>query len=82
MVARRNPERPRAKIRSGRAPPKARTPRPRRARRERPAFAAAFGGFGAFLAVAILAAIGFVVGKVLEGDIDISQYIGRGGSRR
>lgn len=45
-------------------------------------FAAAFGGFGAFLAVAILAAIGFVVGKVLEGDIDVSQYIGRGGSRR
>ncbi len=46
-------------------------------------FAAAFGGFGAFLAVAILAAIGFVVGKVLEGDIDVSQYLsGRGGSRR
>lgn len=46
-------------------------------------FAAAFGGFGAFLAVAILAAIGFVVGKVVEGDIDVSQYLaGRGGSRR
>jgi ABC-type sulfate transport system permease component len=46
-------------------------------------FAAAFGGFGAFLAVAILAAIGYVVGKVLEGDIDVSQYLsGRGGSRR
>ena len=45
-------------------------------------FAAAFGGFGAFLAVAILAVIGFVVGKIIKGDIDVSQYIGRGGPRR
>lgn len=45
-------------------------------------FAAAFGGFGAFFVVAVLAVIGFVVGKVLEGDIDVSQYIGRGGSRQ
>lgn len=38
-------------------------------------FAAAFGGFAAFAIVAILAVIGFVVGKVLEGDIDVSQYL-------
>lgn len=46
-------------------------------------FAAAFGGFAAFATVAILAVIGFVVGKVVEGDIDLSPYLsGRGRTGR
>ena len=46
-------------------------------------FAAAFGGFAAFAIVAILAVIGLVVGKVVEGDLDLSQYLsGRGRTRR
>lgn len=45
-------------------------------------FAAAFGGFGAFLAVAVLGIVGFVAGKVAEGQIDLSQYLGGGGSNR
>ena len=46
-------------------------------------FAAAFGGFSAFAIVAILAVVGYVVGKVVEGDIDLSPYLsGRGRNRR
>ncbi len=46
-------------------------------------FAAAFGGLSAFAIVAILAGIGFVVGKVVEGDIDLSPYLsGRGRNQR
>jgi len=46
-------------------------------------FAAAFGGFAAFAVVAILAAVGFIVGKVVEGDLDLSPYLsGRGRNRR
>lgn len=46
-------------------------------------FAAAFGGFGAFAIVAILAVVGFVVGKVVEGDLDLSPYLsGRNRTRR
>jgi hypothetical protein len=46
-------------------------------------FAAAFGGFAAFAFVAILAAVGFIVGKVVEGDLDLSPYLsGRGRNRR
>ncbi len=44
-------------------------------------FAAAFGGFGAFLGVAILGLIGFVAGKVAEGQIDLSKYLGGGSNR-
>ncbi|MFB7473868.1 hypothetical protein ACFVFS_30460 [Kitasatospora sp. NPDC057692] len=33
-------------------------------------FAGYFGGFAAFLLVAVLGAAGFVVGRLLEGDID------------
>lgn len=39
---------------------------------------AAFGGFGAFLIVLVLAAIGLIVGRVLDGKLDISQFTGRG----
>jgi nitrate/nitrite transporter NarK len=37
--------------------------------------AGAFGGFGAFVLVAVLGAVGFIVGKVLEGQIDVSSYL-------
>ncbi|TVL90730.1 hypothetical protein [Streptomyces sp. SAJ15] len=33
-------------------------------------FAGYFGGFGAFLLVAALGAVGFVVGRVLDGDLE------------
>lgn len=42
--------------------------------------AGAFGGFGAFVLVAVLGAIGFAVGKVLEGQLDLSAYL-PGGDR-
>lgn len=34
-------------------------------------YAAIFGGFGEMLIVALLGAIGLVVGKALEGDLDL-----------
>ncbi|EST20960.1 MULTISPECIES: hypothetical protein [Streptomyces] len=34
------------------------------------AFAGFFGGFGAFLLVAALGAVGFVVGRFLDGDLE------------
>ncbi len=36
-------------------------------------YAAIFGGFGDMLIVALLGAVGFVVGKALEGELDLSQ---------
>jgi ABC-type sulfate transport system permease component len=45
-------------------------------------FALAFGSFGQMLIVALFAAIGFVVAKILDGDLDLSQYVsGRRTSR-
>ena len=45
-------------------------------------FALAFGSFGQMLIVALFAAIGFVVAKILDGDLDLSQYVsGRRSSR-
>ncbi|MFB8248968.1 hypothetical protein ACFY3O_09380 [Streptomyces sp. NPDC001046] len=38
------------------------------------AFAGYFGGFGAFLLVAALGAVGFVVGRFLEGDMEIGDF--------
>ena len=35
--------------------------------------AAIFGGFGDMLIVALIAGIGFGVGKALDGDVDLSQ---------
>jgi hypothetical protein len=43
--------------------------------------ALAFGGFGEFLIVLVLGALGLFIGKVLDGDIDINRYVG-GGERR
>lgn len=34
---------------------------------------AVFGGFGDMLAVALIAAIGLLVGKALDGDLDLTQ---------
>lgn len=38
------------------------------------AFAGYFGGFGAFLLVAALGAIGFVAGTFLDGDLDPGEF--------
>ncbi|MCK8678977.1 MULTISPECIES: hypothetical protein [Streptomyces] len=37
-------------------------------------FAGYFGGFGAFVLVAALGAIGFVVGRFLEGDLEPGEF--------
>jgi len=39
--------------------------------------AAAFGGFGAFVVVLALGALGFLVGRVVDGKLDLSQLTGR-----
>ncbi|MET9552855.1 hypothetical protein [Streptomyces sp. NPDC006645] len=38
------------------------------------AFAGYFGGFGAFLLVAALGAVGFVVGRFLDGDLEAGDF--------
>ncbi|OLT13264.1 hypothetical protein BJF78_22250 [Pseudonocardia sp. CNS-139] len=43
--------------------------------------AGAFGGFGAFLIVLVLGAVGLVVGRVLDGRLDINAVLGRGRDR-
>lgn len=43
--------------------------------------AAALGGFGAFFLALVLGAIGFVVGRVLDGDLDLGTLLGRGRDR-
>ncbi|MER8187077.1 hypothetical protein [Kitasatospora sp. NPDC094015] len=47
-------------------------------------FAGYFGGFAAFLLVAVLGAAGFVAGRVLEGDLDLRDLgeLLRGRDRR
>ncbi|MEU1040787.1 hypothetical protein ACFYP4_32100 [Streptomyces sp. NPDC005551] len=45
-------------------------------------FAGYFGGFGAFLLVAALGAVGFVVGKFVEGDLDSSDFFRSRDDRR
>ncbi len=45
-------------------------------------FAGYFGGFGAFLLVAALGAIGFVAGRFLDGDLDAGDFFRSQGSRR
>ncbi|TXS51118.1 hypothetical protein [Streptomyces sp. t39] len=37
-------------------------------------FAGYFGGFGAFVLVAALGAVGFVVGRFLEGDLEAGDF--------
>lgn len=37
------------------------------------------GGFDAFVGTAVLGAIGFVIGKIAAGQIDLTPYLGGGG---
>ncbi|ARE77119.1 MULTISPECIES: hypothetical protein [unclassified Streptomyces] len=46
------------------------------------AFAGYFGGFGAFLLVAALGAIGFLVGRFLDGDLEPGDLFRRRDDRR
>jgi nitrate/nitrite transporter NarK len=39
--------------------------------------AAAFGGFGAFLLVLVLGALGLLVGRYLDGKLNLSALSGR-----
>jgi hypothetical protein len=43
--------------------------------------AGAFGGFSAFLIVLVVGVIGLVVGRVLDGQLDINAMFGRGRDR-
>ncbi len=43
--------------------------------------AAAFGGWSAFLTVLVLGTLGLFVGRVLDGQIDLSAYVNGGGGR-
>ncbi len=43
-------------------------------------FAGAFGGFSAFLIVAVLGLVGLLVGRAMTGDLDVSALLG--GRRR
>ena len=46
-------------------------------------FAGAFGGLDAFVIVALLGLVGFIAGKVVAGQIDLTAYLGgRDRSRR
>lgn len=38
------------------------------------AFAGYFGGFGAFLLVAALGAVGYVAGRFLDGDVEPGEF--------
>ncbi|MFJ9648477.1 hypothetical protein ACWEPM_05915 [Streptomyces sp. NPDC004244] len=38
------------------------------------AFAGYFGGFGAFLLVAALGAVGFIVGRFLDGELEPGDF--------
>ncbi len=44
--------------------------------------ALAFEGFGAMLIVAFCGAVGYIVMKVMEGEIDLTQYLGGQNRRR
>jgi hypothetical protein len=45
------------------------------------AIAAAAGGWEYFLLAVVLGAVGFVVGKVLDGELDLSPYLSNRNSR-
>ncbi|MEV0188187.1 hypothetical protein AB0I39_06565 [Kitasatospora purpeofusca] len=44
-------------------------------------FAAAFGGFTAFLLVGVLGTLGYLLGRWADGDIGPSDFLRRGGQR-
>jgi hypothetical protein len=39
-------------------------------------FAGAFGGWGAFVIVLVLGAVGLVAGLVIDGQLDLSVFLG------
>lgn len=39
-------------------------------------FAGAFGGWGAFVIVLVLAAVGLLAGRVIDGNLDLTPYLG------
>lgn len=43
---------------------------------------ATFGGFGSFLLVAVLAGVGWGVGRVLESQLDVAALLGQSRDRR
>lgn len=43
--------------------------------------AAAAGGFLGFLIALLLGALGLLVGRVLDGELDLGEFIGRGRDR-
>ena len=43
--------------------------------------AGAFGGLGAFLIVLVLGAIGLIIGRALDGQLDLNALLGRGRDR-
>ena len=43
--------------------------------------AGAFGGLGAFLIVLVLGAVGLLVGRALDGQLDLNALFGRGRDR-
>ncbi|HEX2048852.1 MAG TPA: hypothetical protein VHF27_13890 [Acidimicrobiales bacterium] len=43
--------------------------------------ALAFDGFGSMLIVAFCGAVGYVVMKVVQGEIDLTPYLGGGAGR-
>ncbi|MFR9729305.1 hypothetical protein ACL03H_08755 [Saccharopolyspora sp. MS10] len=43
--------------------------------------AAACGGFTGFLIALVLGAIGLIVGRVLDGELEIGDFLGRGKDR-
>ena len=38
---------------------------------------AAFGGFGAFLIVLVMGGLGLIVGRALDGKLDLAALVGR-----
>ncbi|WP_371941531.1 hypothetical protein [Actinomadura chokoriensis] len=45
-------------------------------------FAGAFGGVGPFFLVLFLGALGYVVGRVIEGSVDLGQIFSTDRTRR
>lgn len=43
--------------------------------------AAAAGGFVGFLIAVVLGGAGLVVGRVLDGELDLSEFVGKGRDR-
>lgn len=45
-------------------------------------WAAAFGGFGEFLIVAVFGALGLLIARIIEGKIDLGALTGRSSTRK